>query len=79
MLVSISRVFNPKPVEALPWGSKSTNKTRYPWSAKQAPRLMVVVVLPTPPFWLAMAMIRGVGFGPPEAAVVLVIVRTEYP
>jgi hypothetical protein len=41
--------------------------------------LMVVVVLPTPPFWLAMAMIRGVGFGPPEAAVVLVIVRTEYP
>ena len=40
---------------------------------------MVVVVLPTPPFWLAMAMIRGVAFWPPVAAVALVIVRTEYP
>ena len=32
---------------------------RRPMSAKAAPRLTVVVVLPTPPFWLAKAMIRG--------------------
>ena len=30
-----------------------------PISASAAPRLIAVVVLPTPPFWLAMAMIRG--------------------
>ena len=40
---------------------------------------MVVVVLPTPPFWLAMAMIRGVAFGPPGVVVALGIRRTEYP
>src|SRR5688572_10787344 len=28
-------------------------------SARHAPRFTVVVVLPTPPFWLATAMIRG--------------------
>src|SRR5690606_31644855 len=30
-----------------------------PSSASAAPRLIAVVVLPTPPFWLATAMIRG--------------------
>ena len=30
-----------------------------PTSASAAPRLIVVVVLPTPPFWLHMAMIRA--------------------
>ena len=34
---------------------------RWPSSARQAPTLIVVVVLPTPPFWLATAMIRGSG------------------
>lgn len=29
--------------------------------AKEAARLMLVVVLPTPPFWLAIAMIRVTG------------------
>ena len=28
-------------------------------AASAVPRLIAVVVLPTPPFWLAMAMIRG--------------------
>src|SRR3954463_11903951 len=34
---------------------------RWPSSARQAPRLMHVVVLPTPPFWLATAITRGRG------------------
>ena len=53
----------PRPVVALPWGSRSTTRTRNPSSARPAPRLTAVVVLPTPPFWLATAMIRGVGPG----------------
>ena len=39
---------------ALPWGSRSTTSTRWPIWARPAARLTVVVVLPTPPFWLAM-------------------------
>ena len=35
---------------ALPCGSRSMISVRNPISAKQAPVLMVVVVLPTPPF-----------------------------
>src|SRR5690606_4102781 len=49
----------PSPTESAPCGSKSTSSTLRPYSARAAPRLMVVVVLPTPPFWLAMAMIRA--------------------
>ena len=48
---------------ALPWGSRSTTRTRRPDSASAAPRFTAVVVLPTPPFWLAMAMIRGSSSG----------------
>ena len=33
--------------------------TRSPIAASAVPRLMAVVVLPTPPFWLAMASTRG--------------------
>src|ERR1700740_1961474 len=40
---------------ALAWGSRSISKTRLPFSAKQAERFTAVVVLPTPPFWLAIA------------------------
>src|SRR5579859_4017901 len=39
-------------------GSRSMSSTRRPRTASSAPRLTVVVVLPTPPFWLAMAMMR---------------------
>src|SRR5580698_2956323 len=42
----------PRPVEALPWGSRSISSTRSPTAASAVPRLMAVVVLPTPPFWL---------------------------
>src|ERR1039458_7137672 len=51
----------PRPVEALPCGSRSTRRTFSPTAARAVARLMAVVVLPTPPFWLAMARIRGRG------------------
>src|SRR4030095_16139112 len=41
----------------LAWGSRSTSNVRLPRSASAAARLMAVVVLPTPPFWLAIATI----------------------
>ena len=49
----------PRPVEALPCGSRSTISTSSPIAASAVPRLIAVVVLPTPPFWLATARIRG--------------------
>src|SRR5262249_13426428 len=48
-----------RPTESAPCGSKSTSSTRRPNSASAAPRLMVVVVLPTPPFWLHTATTRA--------------------
>src|SRR6266852_4021169 len=49
----------PRPVLALPWGSASTISTRLPQAASAVARLTAVVVLPTPPFWLASAMMRA--------------------
>ena len=40
----------PTPVEALPCGSRSRISTFSPTAASAVPRLMAVVVLPTPPF-----------------------------
>ena len=40
----------PRPVEALPCGSRSMISTSSPIAASAVPRLMAVVVLPTPPF-----------------------------
>src|SRR5437868_6219720 len=48
----------PRPVEALPCGSTSRISTFSPTAARAVPRLMAVVVLPTPPFWLATARTR---------------------
>src|SRR5579862_6550874 len=48
----------PKPVLALPCGSRSTTSTRFSIAASAVARLIAVVVLPTPPFWLAMARMR---------------------
>jgi hypothetical protein len=48
----------PSPVDAFPWGSRSTIKTRFFNRASAAPRLIAVVVLPTPPFWFVTARIR---------------------
>src|SRR5512134_1573175 len=49
----------PMPVEALPCGSRSTSSTCLPQAARAVARLIAVVVLPTPPFWLAMARTRA--------------------
>src|SRR5436305_13597342 len=49
----------PRPVDALPCGSRSTTSTFSPIAASAVPRLIAVVVLPTPPFWLARARTRG--------------------
>src|ERR1700759_4559696 len=48
----------PSPEVALACGSMSTTSTRWPACAIEAARFTVVVVLPTPPFWFAMARIR---------------------
>src|SRR5713226_8971081 len=49
----------PKPVDALPWGSRSSSSTCSPTAARAVARLIAVVVLPTPPFWLAIAKSCG--------------------
>ena len=53
----------PRPPVVLAWGSTSRRRMGMPSRARAAARLMAVVVLPTPPFWLTMAMtlLRGVG------------------
>jgi hypothetical protein len=47
------RLDTPSPVVALPCGSRSTTRTLLPSSPRAAARFTTVVVLPTPPFWLA--------------------------
>src|SRR6056297_215854 len=56
----------PNAVEALPCGSRSTISTRRPARARAAATFTAVVVLPTPPFWLAMVSTRVTG-DPPSA------------
>src|SRR3954462_11490625 len=58
---------------SMPWlmvrfdcGSRSTHSTRLPFSAKATARFKVVVVLATPPFWLANEITMA--FGPATAA-----------
>src|SRR5579863_5023827 len=53
----ISCLLTPLPMVALPWGSRSTSSTRRLVAARDAARLMAVVVLPTPPFWFVTARI----------------------
>src|SRR5690348_12118038 len=50
----------PSPLVLLDWGSASTTRTWTPRSASAAPRFRAVVVLPTPPFWFAMAIVFDV-------------------
>ena len=52
------RLSTPQPIVALPCGSRSTSSVLAPCSVREAARLTLVVVLPTPPFWLATAMRR---------------------
>ncbi len=52
-------------------GSRSTNNTRCPSSASAAPREATVVVLATPPFWLAIAsVVPVVGSIMPDAVAI---------
>ena len=44
------------PELALPWGSQSTSNTFLSIRLRAAQRLTQVVVLPTPPFWFAIAI-----------------------
>ena len=46
---------SPSPEVAFACGSRSMTSARSPASARQAARLTAVVVLPTPPFWFAIA------------------------
>src|SRR5215207_8688290 len=55
---STSSLSIPSPLVAFPCGSTSMTSVFFSATARQAPRLMAVVVLPTPPFWFAMAMMR---------------------
>ena len=52
------RLSTPQPIVALPCGSLSISSTRRWVAASEAARFTAVVVLPTPPFWLATAMTR---------------------
>src|ERR1700733_8543911 len=52
----------PRPLEAFDCGSQSMSRVFTSAAAKDEARLMAVVVLPTPPFWLATAMTRPIGF-----------------
>src|ERR1035437_4050712 len=58
----LSSRWRPRPEEQFAWGSQSTRRTLRPSRARQAARLMAVVVLPTPPFWLTMPRILTMGF-----------------
>src|SRR6266849_5414052 len=44
-------------IELFPCGSRSRSSVLVPRRAKAAARLMAVVVFPTPPFWLVIAII----------------------
>src|SRR5580704_1629230 len=52
----------PRPEEAFACGSQSTRRILSPSSARQAERLMAVVVLPTPPFWFTTPRIFPMAF-----------------
>src|SRR5258706_15986702 len=53
----------PTPLVALAWGSASTSRVRFSAAASDAARLTADVVLPTPPFWFAIAMTRPMRAG----------------
>jgi hypothetical protein len=46
----------PIPLVEFPCGSESMRRTRFSAAARDAAMFTAVVVLPTPPFWFAMAI-----------------------
>ena len=67
----------PSAVEALPCGSRSMTSTRSPPRASAVARFTAVVVLPTPPFWLAMTKVRRCGRQGEDAARVFHVERAR--
>lgn len=61
---SLSGSFQPRLSVRLPCASASTSSTFLPCRTNPMPRLTAVVVLPTPPFWLAMAMTFDILYPP---------------
>ena len=55
---SITSGFMPWLIVRFPCGSRSISRTRCPNSTNATPRLSVVVVFATPPFWFANAITR---------------------
>src|ERR1700733_3055765 len=64
MLFFIFRGSKPMPEVELACGSASTNNVLYSRTAKLAARFIDDVVFPTPPFWLAKAIILLILFVP---------------
>src|ERR1700679_1738333 len=62
MELRLSSRWTPSPEVALAWGSQSTRRIFKPSKAKQAARLMAVVVLPTPPFLFTITRILPMVF-----------------
>src|SRR5713226_8368426 len=58
MLMRSGSFTRPRPLVEFDCGSQSTSSVLTSAAASEAARLMAVVVLPTPPFWLATAMTR---------------------
>src|SRR5271169_3036830 len=58
MLTRSGSFTKPSPLVEFDCGSQSTSSVLTSAAASEAARLMAVVVLPTPPFWLATAMTR---------------------
>src|SRR6266852_1904637 len=58
MLMRSGFFTRPRPLVEFDCGSQSTSSVLTSAAAMEAARLMAVVVLPTPPFWLATAMTR---------------------
>src|SRR5947208_752009 len=50
----------PTPLVELPWGSASMSSVLRSAVASEAARFTAVVVLPTPPFWFAIAITRDI-------------------
>ena len=63
---SLSGCGLPRLMVRLAWGSASTSSTFFPACASPMPKLAQVVVLPTPPFWLATAIISVFKWNPPS-------------
>src|SRR5271157_239167 len=58
MLMRSGSFTRPRPLVEFDCGSQSTSSVLTSAAASEAARLMAVVVLPTPPFWLATAITR---------------------